>query len=69
MAQATSCQKCGGIHKKTETLSDRDEFKLIDTLEKIRKTHKIKVVTLNHDYVGDGEMHTAKIKYLDMEAQ
>ncbi|MEM3171943.1 MAG: hypothetical protein QXE82_00195 [Candidatus Nitrosotenuis sp.] len=64
---STTCNKCGGTHKKTEILYDRNEYKLIDTLEKIRQTHKIKVTSLLHDYEGDSEMHTAKIKYLDME--
>lgn len=69
MSQAVNCNKCGGIHAKNETISDRDEFKLIERLEQIRQTHQIKVDTLNHDYIGDGEMHEAKITYLDMEEQ
>ncbi|MEO9309466.1 MAG: hypothetical protein ABI337_04130 [Nitrososphaera sp.] len=63
--QEQICKKCGGIHDSILEIWDRNEYKLIDTIEQIRAKHRIKVVQWVRSYLED-EPHYTKIKYLDM---
>jgi hypothetical protein len=59
-----TCPKCHLVHPKIETLYDRDEFYLIERLDRLRENHKIKVYEITRPIEQD-EVFSVKVKYLD----
>jgi hypothetical protein len=58
------CSKCHLVHPKTEILYDRDEFYLIERLDRLREIHNIKVHEITRP-IEPSEAYSAKIEYVD----
>jgi len=58
------CPSCHLVHPKFETLYDKDEFYLIERLDRLRENHKIKVYEITRP-IEEGEAYSVKIEYLD----